>query len=154
MVIFIDFSVRYVNVYQERKGDFVRKKCWTKTPRLSRRVFNPQLMLMWTTRIRRCSTKFHRQVYELTTFLALKPDAQILVQPVILGPLAEPCLERLESRDLAWQFFRWILVAEIWARSWTEKGWHPMGNGPWQFLTTWKKHLEFFDMSQEWLKMT
>ena len=115
MVIFIDFSVRYVNVYQERKGDFVRKKCWTKTPRLSRRVFNPQLMLMWTTRIRRCSTKFHRQVYELTTFLALKPDAQILVQPVILGPLAEPCLERLESRDLAWQFFRWILVAEIWA---------------------------------------
>lgn len=27
-------------------------------------------------------------VYELTTFLALKPDAQILVQPVILGPLA------------------------------------------------------------------
>lgn len=27
-------------------------------------------------------------VYELTTFLALKPDAKILVQPVILGPLA------------------------------------------------------------------
>ena len=30
------------------------------------------------------------KVYELTTFLALKPDAKILVQPVILGPLAEP----------------------------------------------------------------
>ena len=30
-------------------------------------------------------------VYELTTFLALQPDAQILVQPVILGPVAVSC---------------------------------------------------------------
>ena len=45
-----DFPVRYVNVYQagymERKGDFVRKKCWTKTPTFTGRVFIPQLMLM------------------------------------------------------------------------------------------------------------
>lgn len=46
------------------------------------------------------------QVYELTTFLALKPDAHLSVQPVVLGPVVVTGTKRMGwvLRDLAPRF--------------------------------------------------